>query len=55
MTIQGTCSECKMQKKLYDNGACGDCQARKLGAKFADWLTDFISKKVKSYVNRRKS
>lgn len=44
----GTCSICHGYKSLYDNGACGSCQAQKAGEKFGEWLIDFIVKKIKS-------
>jgi len=49
---QGVCNVCRKRKQLYDNGACGGCQAQKMGENFAEWLMAFILRKVKELLKR---
>ncbi|NMM21614.1 MAG: hypothetical protein HHJ15_16955 [Rhodoferax sp.] len=51
---QGICNTCRKYKKLHGNGSCGGCQAQKYGGDFAEWLFDFVAKKIKLFINRKK-
>lgn len=50
---QGTCCVCHKQNKLYENGACGSCQANMMGRNLSDWLFNYLKKKIKSISSKK--
>lgn len=50
---QGACSVCHKFKKLYDNGACGDCQAVRTGERAGELLIGFVGKMIKMIFTKK--